>query len=189
MVAKALESYDWVIYVDSGTNLLRDPKTLLHKYPEKDIIIFNVLEHDHASRTKQNVMEHFGNAHARTIMAEAGFFLLRNTPFTRSIIQQWLELAQNPDLLTDEPKAYPGEDHRQDQSLLSLILHTHPQEKIHYGNEFDKRWNYATHHRRRDANTPLPVVAISNDRRVKVFAASLVVLLLVLFVLQFSMST
>jgi len=58
----------------------------------------------------------------------AGFILLKKSPFTISFVNEWLEMCTYENI-TDSPSLLPNDptfiDHRHDQSLLSILLHTY----------------------------------------------------------------
>lgn len=59
----------------------------------------------------------------------SGFICFRNTTQTRQIVEDWLKFATDEQIISHSPSVYPNhplfKDHRNDQTILSLVLKKH----------------------------------------------------------------
>lgn len=90
--------------------------------------------------TKRDVYEHYcpflNIEHDKSGQYAGGHLILRKSDATLRLVQDWIDAIQNWHFVSDEPSTIPNidgfQEHRHDQSLLSLLL------KCKYG-EPDKR--------------------------------------------------
>jgi hypothetical protein len=122
---------DIVFYCDSGS-LFIDNVEALCRLPEKfgqDIIPFGLarIEKVYSKRDAFILMNCDEPRFSDTPHRQASFIVLRNTAFSKNFVQEWLNYAQDPRILTDadnvEGKSnYPEFiEHRHDQSIYSLL--------------------------------------------------------------------
>lgn len=126
-----LSENDWLFYCDAGSYFLHPISPLIVLAEEQDLALI-CFEDAHLERefTKRDVFVAMDVDHPLYTESKqrlGGFHLWKNTPTARRIAANWLELASDPQLITDCPNIhgqpnYPGfRDHRHDQSIFSLL--------------------------------------------------------------------
>lgn len=127
---------DVLFYSDSGAHFVHsaDPAIELARQRRDLPLLLFTLQDEHRNRvwTKRDCF-HYMNldlpAYADAPQILASFLVCERTPATLAFIAEWLRLAEDPRLLTDQPNQcglpnYPDfRDHRHDQSILSLLGH------------------------------------------------------------------
>ncbi|RTK93336.1 MAG: hypothetical protein EKK61_01310 [Rickettsiales bacterium] len=92
----------------------------------------------------------------------AYFLVIKNNAETRSFIQEWLTLCEDPNLLTDQPldpniQEAVMTSHLHDQSLLSVLAAKYPEKKIILKRyEFRKKLGVDNFHRHPEAKFHSP---------------------------------
>jgi len=143
---------DFLFYADSGCHFINSvvPLTELCRQLPKPILLFTL----HPSLlnrryTKRDCFYYMGMDRAPypdMTHILASYFLCQKTSFTSAFFEEWLRLAQDPRILTEAPNTcglpdYPEfEEHRFDQSILSLLARKHELETLpdisQWGNDF-----------------------------------------------------
>jgi hypothetical protein len=134
LVAKLLHEAadgDVVMYVDAGSKLVGDPRPLLNLARKHGFLGFR-MGHQSKAWTKGDVYEAL-NMDLATYGAErqlsGAVLLFKKCPRTVDLVQRWLALCERPELITDAPSRAPNDpafqDHRHDQSILTLLLLKH----------------------------------------------------------------
>ena len=125
---------DILFYADSGCFFVAAVAPVLEmclQRPDKPILLFTG-DPANANRryAKRDCFHYMGLDREPFLSAPqsiASFFVCRKTDFTVSFFEEWLHLAEDPRLLTDQPNQcglpnYPDfAGHRYDQSILSLL--------------------------------------------------------------------
>ena len=126
---------DVLFYCDSGAHFVApiDPLIELAHRTGQDVIAFE-LPFKERQWTKRDAFVLLGcdtPVFTDTPQRLASFSLWRNSPQSRLLARQWLELAQDERVITDLPNQcglndYPDfREHRHDQSLFSLLTKKH----------------------------------------------------------------
>jgi hypothetical protein len=130
-----LSAGDFLFYCDSGVYFLRsiDPLVEIYRQARQDLVPFELpfLEREWTKRDAFVLLDCERPQFTETPQRLASFVLLRKSSFAEDFVSQWLALAEDPRLLTDQPNEcglsdYPGfREHRFDQSLFSLLTKRH----------------------------------------------------------------
>jgi len=129
-----------VVYADSGVIFTQPLGDLFRLLQKTDMILVGHGQPAPLRRhLKKEAQKIFAIEDNQTILNSqniwAFFMAIRNTPTTRSFVQQWLTLCENEAALTDEPFNSAGQEkefahHEHDQSLLSILVAQRPDQKI-----------------------------------------------------------
>jgi hypothetical protein len=131
--AALLTDGDFLVYLDSGCYILKsiEPWLRLAATQDPGWVVLEIDEYV-PRWTKGDLFAALKldpSAFTSTKQVLGGVWAMRVSPLTKSILRQWLQLAQNEDLLTDKPSKTenpPGfVEHRHDQSIFSLLIRTH----------------------------------------------------------------
>jgi hypothetical protein len=104
---------------------LRDPQILLFTLED---------EHINCTWTKRDCFHFLGldePSFTSAVQVSGAFFICRRSQLAVAFFEEWLEAMQDPRILTDMANVcglpnYPGfQDHRHDQSVLSLLARKH----------------------------------------------------------------
>ena len=133
-IDKALENThenDWVVYADSGMYYRKNIKEYITQLEEQGIsFISRTTKFKEKQYTKRDVFVELNCDEERytdSLQRAASVILVKNIEENRKIIKEWLEIAQNYHLITDEanrdevPNYVEFIDHRHDQSIFSII--------------------------------------------------------------------
>jgi hypothetical protein len=121
---------DLLMYADSGCVFIGGSvEPLFDLLQDKDIVCFESHVHKEGQYTKADVFRYFGpkvqQSFRHTLQRIGGYFLLRNTPNVRKIIQRWQDYCDQLELVNDSPSRAKNTsefvDHRHDQSGWSLL--------------------------------------------------------------------
>ncbi|WP_339781439.1 hypothetical protein [uncultured Thalassospira sp.] len=169
---------DVIFYCDSGCEINYNQKNTLEHWinnaKKYDITAFSSGTYWH-NFTKDKLQKYFGiskNESQNKLMAAGGFLIIRNSPETRALIDNWYELCKKDDycLLDDSlseadkiKKDFYG--HRHDQSILHGLLIKSPL-NINFLSENLWRNDW------RDAHD-LPILALRNRHRFSVLPSAL----------------
>jgi hypothetical protein len=152
---------DVVIYLDSGDYFKNVPEgrdnliTLLERLRGSSncICLVNNI-HSNLHYIKRDAYIHMGMDAAKywnSIHRDASFMVFIKNPTTLTFVQEWLELCQNEQLLTDSPSQKPNlaefREHRHDQALLTLLSYKYEQHILAITPAEKKV--FCHHHRRR----------------------------------------
>lgn len=124
---------DFLIYSDSGSYFVDNINFLIHcaDTNNTDIMVFSLseklLERMWSKRDAFILMGCDTTEYTDTPQRLAGFLVLKNTKFTRDFVDEWLMLAQDIRIISDQPNCM-GEknyldfkENRHDQTILSLL--------------------------------------------------------------------
>ena len=134
VILKTLEKVqdgDIVFYMDSTDTFSPSLKSFLENYfQHNDILLCQMGESPNKNYTRRDTFYYMGcdtEKYWNTIQLEAGIIGLRKTPYTVSIIEEYLKFCSDPKIIKDGPNScglpnFPTYiDHRYDQSILSNI--------------------------------------------------------------------
>ena len=129
VILKALRQIpenDLVLYLDSRIIIIKPIDSFVNKLGNADIILIKG-SHPIKKYVKRDLLKALDadDSTKELDMLEAGFLLVRNSPFSREFIEEWLSLCKDEKLLTDTPSQdeYPDFiDHRHDQSILTMLF-------------------------------------------------------------------
>lgn len=129
---------DIVVYCDAGMHLNAKGLSRYHEYlklftdPDTHMVVFSLNDlYESQHFVKMDAVAAYCQEFAdqSTRMCYAGVMLLRNTPKTVTLIQDWLALCENYTFLDGSPSVLPniprfkGNDH--DNGLFNLCLYKH----------------------------------------------------------------
>jgi hypothetical protein len=132
-VARLLRANDFLVYLDAGCKILRSLQPWLDAAAAADPG-WHVLEFGEpiARWTKGDIFEALGVTPAQYGAAQqvlAGVWAMRVTPASMALLERWLALAQDAQLITDAPSRAPNppgfSENRHDQSIFSLLVRLH----------------------------------------------------------------
>lgn len=140
---------DYLIYADSGTTYVNKVHFLIKalETSQTDIMLFQIksLEKYYTKRDAFIIMQCDTDEYASSPQICATFMMIKKTDRSAQFIKEWLNYAQNEQLITDSENImgspnYEGfVDHRHDQSILSLLskkYHIEPfRDASQYGND------------------------------------------------------
>jgi hypothetical protein len=128
---------DCIFYSDSGAVFSRQVEPLLKTINDNDdgVVCFRLAgPHHEGGWTRRHVLQSLDMDNEeirRSKQHMASFLMVKKTGFSVDFITTWLELCKDPLLLTDSVKEkgidnFPEfQEHRHDQSLLSLLIKKH----------------------------------------------------------------
>ena len=140
IILKTLKQYpdhSIVVYGDSGV-VFSKPMTPLFKMLEKNPLIFvgngkPVPLRHHLKMEARNILQIKDGDHLLDAQKIWAFFMIiKNTPQTRSFIEEWLKLCEIKELITDAPYDQKNQEdgfggHLHDEPLLSIVAANHPE--------------------------------------------------------------
>ena len=158
---KMMAENDILLYIDSSAVFRDKIYDLLELAKEKNIILFPNF-HSNRGMVKKIVIDKIANGdelYLDKVQLDGSIILLRNTAKTRELVEEWLKLCEDPELLTDLPSKneYPDfKDHRHDQAILSILYHKNPQSYFLYDN-YPARMEAAIITRRKNQCSMIPI--------------------------------
>lgn len=129
-ILRELRPGDLLFYCDSGSHFVSSAQGLFDLMTEERPLLVFELEHLERHWTKRDaflLLDCDHASYAETRQRQGGYQLWRCSPRALEMAAEYLALAQDPRLLTDQPNQcglpnYDGfVEHRHDQSLLSLL--------------------------------------------------------------------
>jgi hypothetical protein len=131
-IIKTMSKDDILFYIDSGTVFVKQMGPIFDKIrnDEKGAVCFSLSgKHMEKLWTKRDLFLHMemnDPKYTETPQRAASFIGLRNTQFTRDLLDEYMSLATNVHLINDEPNTdgwiEPGfNEHRHDQSIWSML--------------------------------------------------------------------
>lgn len=133
-IAKTLENAqenDWVVYADSGMYYRKNIKEYIAQLEEQSIsFVSRTTKFKEKQYTKRDVFIELDcdeEKYTDSLQRAASVILVKSTEENRKIIKEWLEIAQNYHLITDETNRNgvfnyaEFIDHRHDQSIFSIL--------------------------------------------------------------------
>lgn len=139
---------DYLIYVDSGAYYCNNVRYLIKTIEDegKDILAFQIplLE---IQWTKKETFDYMGVKDYSRNQFLGGYMVLKKTEFTISLVKEWLELMKNPicssPIDTSKERFETFIEHREDQSVFSLLCHKYGIEGHREPNQYgDYPWLY-----------------------------------------------
>lgn len=143
-----LNDEDYLVYIDSGAYYCNDVRHLINTMvsENKDILAFQIplLE---IQWTKRETFDYLGINDFSRNQFLGGYMVLKKTHFTISLISEWLELMKQPicssPVDTSKNKFETFIEHREDQSIFSLLCHKYGIEGHREPSQFgDYPWLY-----------------------------------------------
>ncbi len=146
---------DYLIYMDGGNFYYRNSVLETINFMEDhhiDVLGSRTGLYQEKDWTKRDVfvaLDLDREPYLTQSQCRAGFLILKKTEKAISLIDEWLELAQNYNLITDAPNVYGKEnyegfcEHRHDQSILSLLM---GRDKIPYVEQLPIPYFVVYHH-------------------------------------------
>jgi hypothetical protein len=137
---EALPEGDVVVYLDAGAMIVADPSPLFRICKDVEIVLFAGHYEGAAGRpyqcghwTKRDCFVLMGCDEPRyhqAPMADASMVVVRNGPYGRRFMDEWLAFASRAEIITDVDSTTGPErpdfvGHRHDQSILSLLAVRH----------------------------------------------------------------
>lgn len=119
---------DYLIYMDSGAFLCKDPKDILESNYE-GVLAFSTI-HAQSTWCKKDLFEFIFEEkydYSDRPQMLASYIFLRKTESSIKFIEDWLNISSNYHLITDEPSISENyndfREHRHDQSIYSLLVY------------------------------------------------------------------
>lgn len=164
---KSMSTGDLLVYSDSGSFYQTSPQPLLEKISldKHGVLSFELkglIEKDYTKKDTFVLMGLDEPKYTDTSQREATYIWLIKNDFTEKLIEEYLNFAQNENIITDLPnttgKNYDSfKDHRHDQSIWSLLCKKYEiephrlisQHGLHLINDFpnDTYGQITLHHR------------------------------------------
>jgi hypothetical protein len=163
VILKTLERVndnDIVFYSDSGVEFIDSVTPLIDlcKKETKGVLTFHMeptLENKEVLQTKKDAFVLMGcdtSEYQNSWPRLASYSIWQKNPFSLQIINEWLEYAKNPHILTDIPNQCGIDEddrhntHRHDQSIFSLLTKKHNisayPDPSQWGNNYRKTVSY-----------------------------------------------
>lgn len=122
---------DVVMYVDAGSVITGDPTPMIELARKYGFLGYR-MPHMTRGWTKGDVYKALDMdmaTYGPERQLSGAVLLFKKCPRTVDLVDRWLALCQRPELITDAPSVAPNhpefQDHRHDQSILSLLLLKH----------------------------------------------------------------
>jgi hypothetical protein len=126
---KEINDGDYLIYMDSGAFLCKDPQENLNKIDDKGILSFSLI-HKQSTWCKKDLFEFIfpnENDYSNQPQILASYVFIRKCVASIRFIEEWLDICQNYNLMTDEPSVSTNytdfREHRHDQAIYSLLVY------------------------------------------------------------------
>lgn len=120
---------DFLIYMDSGANLLSDPSEYLEMIDEKGILAFSMVQKT-SKWTKGDCFYKIDSElkFKDVNQLQGTYIFFKKCENSVKFVNEWLELCCEYDLISDSPNnnmdnLYDFIDHRHDQSIFSLLAY------------------------------------------------------------------
>jgi hypothetical protein len=120
---------DFLIYMDSGAFLIKSPDHILEHVDEKGILAFSTI-HLQSTWCKKDLFEFIFDKeydYSDKPQMLASYIFIKKTESSVNFIKNWLNIASNYHLITDEPSVSENysdfREHRHDQSIYSLLVY------------------------------------------------------------------
>lgn len=126
---KKINYGDFLIYMDSGAFLIKNPYSIMSDIDEKGILAFSTT-HLQSAWCKKDLFEYIfkdGYDYSDRPQMLASYIFFKKTDFAIKFIEEWLYISQIEHLITDEQSVSPNynnfKGHRHDQSVYSLLVY------------------------------------------------------------------
>lgn len=122
---------DYLIYMDSGAQLIGDPNEYLEMIDEKGILAFSMVQKtskwtkgDCFFEINKNNKEDFKDIN----QLQGTYIFFRKCDYSVNFVKKWLNLCTKENLITDSPNINMSNfddfiDHRHDQAIFSLLCY------------------------------------------------------------------
>jgi len=130
MLSKINEG-DYLVYMDSGANFIKDPSNILRMLNHKGVLTFSMVQKT-SKWTKGDCFYYINGDDKLKFKDEnqiqGTYIFLRKCDESVMFVKKWLDYCTSNDLITDEPNIKMDNlsdfiDHRHDQSILSLLVY------------------------------------------------------------------
>lgn len=116
-----------LVYLDSGVRVIENLNHIADRM-DQDIFLFgNMWTARHW--TKGDIYKTIGVEPDDSKQVQASVIFVRNTPFARDFIKEWLLYCQMPGLIDDSPSKTPNDpefrENRHDQAILHVLSQKH----------------------------------------------------------------
>ena len=125
-----LNDNDYLIYMDSGANLISDPSNYLDIIDEKGVLAFSMMQKT-SKWTKGDCFYLLDKdlKFKDCNQLQGTYIFIRKTESSVNFVRKWLEHCTNENLISDLPNIYMDNlsdfiDHRHDQSIFSLLAYS-----------------------------------------------------------------
>lgn len=121
------EENEVIVYFDAGVRVLNNLNHIADRM-DQDIFLFgNMWTAKHW--TKGDIYKAIGVEPDDSKQVQASVIFVRNTPFARDFIKEWLLYCQMPGLIDDSPSKMPNDpefrENRHDQAILHVLSQKH----------------------------------------------------------------
>ena len=128
---KNIEEGSYLFYIDTLYTFVGPVEELIQPLNNWDVLVWKNKPNGPAykikSWCKMHVIHDCLQDNDTIDICWAGALAVKNTLYTRSMIEEWLNLCCRHDYITDSPSKIPNSsdfiEHRHDQSLLTIALH------------------------------------------------------------------
>ncbi len=127
-----LQDNEILFYLDSGDciiNILEFKEKIDKLIFDKDYLFFDggFLQKEYTRYDCFYMMNCLNSNYTDRIQLEAGVLFLKNTPFIKNFVKEWLYYCSNYQIISDEQNIYGNnfpefKDHRHDQSILTNLV-------------------------------------------------------------------
>lgn len=132
-----IDDQDFLIYMDSGANLIGDPQEYLDMIDDNGVLAFSMIQK--TSKWTKGDCFYFVNSNFQDRymfrdenQLQATYIFLKKNQKSINFVTKWLNFCKNENIMTDKPNQFLANlpdfiDHRHDQSIFSLLCY---QDKI-----------------------------------------------------------
>jgi hypothetical protein len=149
---RRLAAGDYLFYCDAGAFFVDDIRLLIPAMEARGLSVMTFgLPCLTRQFTKRETFLAMGMTDTATHQRMAGYILLRKDAFSVALIEEWLSLCEREELLSPQ-RFHPDiaefsdfYEHREDQSIFSLVCERHGLEMFREPTDFgDRPWLYAS---------------------------------------------
>lgn len=168
LILKTLEKIpenDILIYLDSGIIISRPITELLKHLDNHDILVSSLPEgFKQRLYTKRSALQKMNadnpEMHNKA-QIQANIIFMRNNEFSRNFVKSWVRWAEMPEIIMDDPmdnNPYPDfNEHRHDQSILSILALQDKSSRIAIISEGETKEYMRVHRRLTQKHSLLPL--------------------------------
>jgi hypothetical protein len=127
-----MQDGDYLIYMDSGASLIKNPDDYLRMINHKGILSFSMSFHKQSTWCKKDCFEYvFGEEYDYADHSQilASYVFIQKNNQSVEFVKRWLEICQIRQLIDDSDsisKNYSDfKEHRHDQAIYSLLIYKH----------------------------------------------------------------
>jgi hypothetical protein len=120
---------DYLIYMDSGANLIGDPQKYLEMIDDKGILSFSMMQKT-SKWTKGDCFYEVNESKDYSFndrnQLQGTYIFFKKCEFSVNFVKDWLNYCTKENIITDSPNKYMSNlkdfvEHRHDQSIFSLL--------------------------------------------------------------------